>query len=99
MASIPRGKSLTGKLDAGEPPVQFGGRGGGIRHPYPYVGMPGTAENTGANSIRSIRGSGGSAVPCGTLDLLYQAPKAEALGYFQESLPGQAKGTERVIGL
>jgi hypothetical protein len=52
----------------------------------------------GSNSISSIGGSGGSAVPCGTLDLLYQAPKAEALGYFQESLPGQAKGTERVIG-
>ena len=29
MASIPRGKSLTGKPDAGNPPVRFGGRGGG----------------------------------------------------------------------
>ena len=36
MASIPSGNSLTGKPDAGNPPVRFGGRGGVIRHPYPY---------------------------------------------------------------
>jgi len=27
---------LTGKPDAGNPPVRFGGRGGASRHPYPY---------------------------------------------------------------
>ena len=27
---------LTGKPDAGNPPVRFGGRGGALRHPYPY---------------------------------------------------------------
>ncbi len=27
MVSIPDGKPLTGELDAGDPPVQFGGRG------------------------------------------------------------------------
>ncbi len=27
---------LTGKPDAGDPPVRFGGRGGVMRHPYPY---------------------------------------------------------------
>ena len=27
---------LTGKPDAGDPPVRFGGRGGALRHPYPY---------------------------------------------------------------
>ena len=26
----------TGKPDAGDPPVRFGGRGGVQRHPYPY---------------------------------------------------------------
>jgi hypothetical protein len=26
----------TGKPDAGNPPVRFGGRGGALRHPYPY---------------------------------------------------------------
>ena len=28
----------TGKPDAGDPPVRFGGRGGVQRHPYPYPG-------------------------------------------------------------
>ena len=27
----------TGKPDAGNPPVRFGGRGGALRHPYPYL--------------------------------------------------------------
>jgi len=36
MASIPSGNSLTGKPDAGDPPVRFGGRGEVNRHPYLY---------------------------------------------------------------
>ena len=36
---------LTGKPDAGEPPVRFGGRGSGhVRSPYPYPGRPGAAR-------------------------------------------------------
>ena len=30
----------TGKPDAGNPPVRFGGRGGASRHPYPYRRRP-----------------------------------------------------------
>src|SRR6476646_6789550 len=36
MASILSGNSLTGKPDAGDPPVRFGGRGDVNRHPYLY---------------------------------------------------------------
>src|SRR5580693_9836126 len=31
---------LTGKPDAGNPPVRFGGRGGALRYPYPYLCCP-----------------------------------------------------------
>ena len=35
---------LTGKPDAGDPPVRFGGRGGALRHPYPYQTDDGFVE-------------------------------------------------------
>jgi hypothetical protein len=37
MASFPRGQSLTGKPDAGDPPVRFGGRGGGNTPSLPLL--------------------------------------------------------------
>jgi len=34
--SLSKESPPTGKPDAGNPPVRFGGRGGALRHPYPY---------------------------------------------------------------
>src|SRR5579863_291165 len=45
LASIPSGNSLTGKPDAGDPPVRFGGRGGG--HPPSLPLLPAQAGGLG----------------------------------------------------
>ena len=53
---MPGGDSPTGELDAGNPPVQFGGRGGAHgRHPYPYPLSALRAEPGGGSGCRGRR--------------------------------------------
>ena len=45
---------LTGEPDAGDPPVRFGGRGGALRHPYPYRGAGILPAGSGSRLVSSI---------------------------------------------
>jgi len=87
-------KPLTGKPDAGNPPVRFGGRGEVIPHPYPYLysglkaGLGGGGRGAGAGprvrakrgSLRS-RSSGGRAAGRRFMGVMYIIATQMSTGY------------------